>query len=79
MLIFIVLGCGGVGARLDRGTKHSAAISGVTGGRYRASQQQQNIDGLSRHASVRQASQNLKRDPARLEGSDGNQPLRRLE
>eukprot|EP00961_Rhodomonas_salina_P173431 2338862-Rhodomonas_salina.1 len=32
MLIFIILGGRGVGARLDPGIKHSAAISGVMGG-----------------------------------------------
>eukprot|EP00961_Rhodomonas_salina_P247206 3339919-Rhodomonas_salina.1 len=79
----MVLGGGGVGARLGPGIKHSATISGsgVRGGRYSASQQRQNINrlGASRHASIRQASHNLKRDPALLEGGDGNQPLQRLE
>eukprot|EP00961_Rhodomonas_salina_P286943 3877312-Rhodomonas_salina.1 len=61
MLIFIILGGGGVGARLSPGT---AAISGVRGGATVC----HGNDRSSRHASVRQAPQNLKIDPARLEG-----------
>eukprot|EP00961_Rhodomonas_salina_P042988 578245-Rhodomonas_salina.1 len=64
MLIFIVLGGGGVGARLNPGIKHSAVIYGVRGG---ATVRHDN-NRLSWHASVRQAAQNLKIDPARLEG-----------
>eukprot|EP00961_Rhodomonas_salina_P035235 474034-Rhodomonas_salina.1 len=64
MLIFIVLGGWGVGARLNPGIKHSAAISGVRRGATVCHDNNRS----SRHASVRQASQNLKIDPARLEG-----------
>eukprot|EP00961_Rhodomonas_salina_P173448 2339423-Rhodomonas_salina.1 len=64
MLIFIALGGGGVGARLDSGIKHSAVISGVRGG---ATVRHDN-DRSSLHTSIRQAPQNLKIDPARLEG-----------
>eukprot|EP00961_Rhodomonas_salina_P143231 1927245-Rhodomonas_salina.1 len=60
MLIFIILGGGGVGARLDPGIKHSAAISDVRGG---ATVRHDN-NRSSQHASVRQAAQNLKIDPA---------------
>eukprot|EP00961_Rhodomonas_salina_P259029 3500008-Rhodomonas_salina.1 len=64
MLIFITPGGRGVGARLNPGIKHSAAISGVS----RGTTVRHDDDRSSWHASVRQAPQNLKIDPARLEG-----------
>eukprot|EP00961_Rhodomonas_salina_P114978 1547216-Rhodomonas_salina.1 len=73
MLIFIALGGGGVGARLDPGIKHSAVtvISGVRGG---ATVHHDN-NRSSLHASIRQAPQNLKIDPALMEA----QPLDRYD
>eukprot|EP00961_Rhodomonas_salina_P196061 2646624-Rhodomonas_salina.1 len=54
--------------------KHSAAISGVRGG----AKVRHNNHRSSRHASIRQAPQNLKIDPALLEGSDGGSAARSL-